>query len=232
MQIKQQGFSLLELMIAILILAIGLLGMAAMQSVALSSNQEAQIRVQALAIAEDLSSRMRANRKYVNLSMDKYPLMSADTEYNLYSTSNYNNAEQIPAFVLSATECDDPNTAVDETSFRERINCRATADITDIRRQMNPDTTTGRLLPAGSLLYVDCADKSNPTYAIANDADACSPGSVYTIYVIWPISNANVEAGQIQNANQLNARCRNKLAAESNPIAQANAGCVIMDIVP
>jgi len=229
---KQQGFSLLELMIAILILAIGLLGMAAMQSVALSSNQEAQIRVQALAIAEDLASRMRANRAYVNITMTEYPLMTADTDYNLYSTADFNDAEDIPAAVTSATECADPEAATDETTFKARMNCRATADITDIRRQMNPDTSTARLLPADSLLYVVCEDKVNVDYNDLDDADACSPGSIYTIYVLWPLSPSNVEAGQVANANQLNARCAAKLVAESSPIATNNAGCVVMDIVP
>lgn len=56
------GFSLLEVLIALLVLAVGLLGIAALQGVALKTNQGAYLRSQATFLAYDMMDRMRANR--------------------------------------------------------------------------------------------------------------------------------------------------------------------------
>jgi len=58
---NQHGFTLLEVLIALLILSIGLLGLAALQTVGLRSNQMATMRTQATLIAYDITDRMRAN---------------------------------------------------------------------------------------------------------------------------------------------------------------------------
>ena len=248
---KQSGFSLLEVMIAVMVLAIGLLGMAAMQAVALSSNQEAQFRVQALAIAEDLSSRMRTNRAYVNASKNKYPLIPADhAEFNVYSDLvgwDYNASPADPVAPSTTLPCGDPLGAgvTSTTALAATLNCRAMADVQDIRRQLNPDDpgltapSTGRLLPAGSLMFVDCADKTNIDYTLVEDGDSCSPGSVYTIHVLWPVSAGRTDAGQTEdvagatvNRLNMNARCVTRLATHDASLSPRNYGCVIMDIVP
>ena len=58
---KQHGFTLLEVMIALLVLSIGLLGLAALQTTGLRSNQMATMRTLATQIAYDMTDRMRAN---------------------------------------------------------------------------------------------------------------------------------------------------------------------------
>lgn len=57
----QKGFSLVELLVAVVILAIGVLGTIAMQARALNDNLDAYMRTQANLLAYDLSDRMRAN---------------------------------------------------------------------------------------------------------------------------------------------------------------------------
>ncbi len=59
----QQGFTLLEVLITAVILAIGLLGLAALQTAALRSNDGAYMRSQATILAYDMLDRMRANRE-------------------------------------------------------------------------------------------------------------------------------------------------------------------------
>lgn len=59
---QHQGFSLLEVMIAILVLSIGLLGMAGLQLNAMKFNQTATVRSHATFLAYDIADRMRANR--------------------------------------------------------------------------------------------------------------------------------------------------------------------------
>lgn len=60
---QQAGFTLIEVLVAIVILAIGLLGQAALQSSGLRSSQESYLRTQATLLAADISDRMRANRQ-------------------------------------------------------------------------------------------------------------------------------------------------------------------------
>jgi type IV pilus assembly protein PilV len=57
----QRGFTLLEVLIALLILSIGLLGLAALQTIGLRSIQMSFMRTQAAQLAYDISDRMRAN---------------------------------------------------------------------------------------------------------------------------------------------------------------------------
>jgi type IV pilus assembly protein PilV len=58
---RQSGFSLIEILIAIVIASIGLLGLASMQATGLKNNQSAYQRSQATVLAYDYADRMRAN---------------------------------------------------------------------------------------------------------------------------------------------------------------------------
>lgn len=55
------GFSLVELMVAVLILAVGLIGLAGLQVAGLRSNQVAYYRSIATQLAYDMTDRMKAN---------------------------------------------------------------------------------------------------------------------------------------------------------------------------
>jgi len=58
---RQRGFTLIEVLVAGLILAIGLVGVAGLQAFSLKNNQSAFMRSQATALAYDLADRMRSN---------------------------------------------------------------------------------------------------------------------------------------------------------------------------
>ena len=58
---KNTGFTLIEVLIAMLVLAVGLLGLAGMQATSLKNNQSAYNRSRATQLAYDLADRMRAN---------------------------------------------------------------------------------------------------------------------------------------------------------------------------
>ncbi|NOT10417.1 MAG: type IV pilus modification protein PilV [Methylococcaceae bacterium] len=58
---KFTGFTLIEVLIAMLVLAVGLLGMAGLQATSLKNNQSAYNRSQATQLAYDLADRIRAN---------------------------------------------------------------------------------------------------------------------------------------------------------------------------
>lgn len=58
---SQQGFTLLEILVAIVVISLGLLGLAGLQVVSLNNNQTAQYRSIATQQAYDIADRMRAN---------------------------------------------------------------------------------------------------------------------------------------------------------------------------
>jgi type IV pilus assembly protein PilV len=58
----QAGFSLLEILVTLVILALGLLGTAGLQAQALRTNQGGQFRTQAVFLAADIAERMEANK--------------------------------------------------------------------------------------------------------------------------------------------------------------------------
>ncbi|WP_051786458.1 type IV pilus modification protein PilV [Endozoicomonas numazuensis] len=59
---QSNGFTLIEVLVAVLVLAIGLLGMASLQLISTQSSSSALTRSQATMLAYDLAERMRQNR--------------------------------------------------------------------------------------------------------------------------------------------------------------------------
>jgi type IV pilus assembly protein PilV len=55
------GFSMIELLVAVLVMGIGVLGIAALQMVSLQNNRAALVRADAVALAYDMMDRIRAN---------------------------------------------------------------------------------------------------------------------------------------------------------------------------
>jgi type IV pilus assembly protein PilV len=58
------GFTLLEVLVAVVVMSIGLLGLAGLQAVGLRQNHSANLRSQASVLANDIVDRMRANRRF------------------------------------------------------------------------------------------------------------------------------------------------------------------------
>ncbi|MEW5879563.1 MAG: type IV pilus modification protein PilV [Pseudomonadota bacterium] len=58
---QQRGLSLLEVLVAIVILSLGLLGMAGLQAASLRASQGSFYRAQAAQYVDDMAERMRAN---------------------------------------------------------------------------------------------------------------------------------------------------------------------------
>ncbi len=69
----QQGFSLLEVLISILVLSFGVLGMAGLQSTSLQVTREARLQASAVRLAEELAELMRSNKSLsTGLSSNPY----------------------------------------------------------------------------------------------------------------------------------------------------------------
>ena len=59
---RQRGFTMVEILVSMLIVAIGLLGLVALQATALQAQTESYSRAQALALLQDMVERINANR--------------------------------------------------------------------------------------------------------------------------------------------------------------------------
>lgn len=59
---RSRGFSLMEILVTVIVLSIGLLGLAGLQMTGMRNNHSAYLRSQATILANDVLDRMRANR--------------------------------------------------------------------------------------------------------------------------------------------------------------------------
>ena len=73
-----RGFTLLEVMIALLIFSLGLLGMAGLMVVSVKTNQSAYLRTQASFLAQSMADRMRANLGQIGAYAITYPGSTTD----------------------------------------------------------------------------------------------------------------------------------------------------------
>jgi type IV pilus assembly protein PilV len=88
---NQKGISLVEAMVALVVLAIGMLGIAALHVESVKANRTALLRTQAVNLANDLADRIRANRQAgvsYRLAIGALPAVG-----NCVVTNNCTNAE-------------------------------------------------------------------------------------------------------------------------------------------
>ena len=81
---KQQGVGLVEVLVALVILAIGILGFVALQMKALEATNEGSYRIQALNVARDLAEKIRVNRGV----LDVYKTQIQDPDSQTTSVRN------------------------------------------------------------------------------------------------------------------------------------------------
>lgn len=124
---RQRGAGMVEVLVAVLVLAIGMLGYAGLQTRAMRATGDAYLRAQAMGIAQDLAERMRLNR-------------AGATTYS--ASSNW------PLTALTETEATThPNTCLSADCTAVQM---ATYDIADIRYN------AAALLPDGRVSMGAC----------------------------------------------------------------------------
>jgi type IV pilus assembly protein PilV len=99
----QQGATLIEVLIAIVVLSIGLLGLAGLQVTSMQSNHSAYYRSQATLLAYDLADRMRTNRTAAQASayVFAYPTSSSSTNTVSGTTAQKDKAEWLNNLALT-----------------------------------------------------------------------------------------------------------------------------------
>ena len=101
-----RGFSLIELLVAVLVMGIGVLGVTALQMVSLQNNRDALQRANAVQLAYDMMDRIRANpagtpagADYSGLGVGDGPPAAADCIANVCSEA------QMVAFDQASWKC-------------------------------------------------------------------------------------------------------------------------------
>jgi type IV pilus assembly protein PilV len=103
---NQGGFSLVELLVAVLIMSVGVLGVTGLQMVSLQNNRDALLRTEALHLAYNMMDRIRVNPgvgvagiAYDGIAFDDLPNAPSDCVAN-----NCSNAQMV-AFDLALWKC-------------------------------------------------------------------------------------------------------------------------------
>lgn len=123
---RQRGMSLVEVMVALLVLGIGVMGYAALQLRSVKMSEDTYSRSQAMAIAQDAIERVRAN-------IDGLPA---------YLATNWGGA-----LVAPATRCTDTETIPDTPCTAEQM---AANDVYELRTMANT------MLPTGTIAVSPC----------------------------------------------------------------------------
>ncbi len=94
---SQQGMTLVEAMIALLVISVGLLGIASLQLTAMNQNTSSLNHSQAVWYAYNMSDRIRANMN----EYDNYDGIDTDNDYDQDCASNRCSAAQMRVFDAS-----------------------------------------------------------------------------------------------------------------------------------
>ena len=105
---SQRGFSLIELLVAVLVMGVGVLGVTALQMVSLQNNRSALERGEAVHLAYDMMDRIRANPAgNYGIAFDDAPPAAPDCLANDCSADQMVNFDQASWKCLLGTFNDD-----------------------------------------------------------------------------------------------------------------------------
>ena len=163
------GFTILEVLIAMLVFAIGMLGLAGMQGTALKDNNDAYLRSKAVFFAYDLGDRIRANPNFWRLQITKNPTGAATANALLTTTKN-----TVEAFTNNYPSCntDDPPTVGAALVF-----CNATQLAQYDWYRIRQDLMAA--LPNGAI-------------ALVNLDDSDSSEKIISITISWNLTNTTI----------------------------------------
>ena len=153
---KQQGVGLVEVLVAALIIAVGLLGIASLQATSLQASIDAETRIKATNLASELTDRIRAN-----LALDNSYMIDQSGATSSLCAVAPTSCSDAPGTTTSGSAC---NTAQMTQDDLYAVICSASG--------------ISNRLPGGTL-QVTCADIDT------DDADSCTDGSIMEIKIAW-----------------------------------------------
>ncbi len=197
---KQAGVGMVEVLVTLVILSVGLLGVASLQFIGTLTNSDALHRSQAVMVAQQLSERLRANAALSAVGSG----LVVDNQYFDTNIYNFNNLSCTGSVSNFQCHC----LAHPPTIPNCRNNaCSAAQFAVFDAYEMSCSAAS---VSSALTLSLTCTDNN------VLDADTCSAGSRHRIFLKWPVENwQNIE-------RQLNADCN---VGESEP-----HDCVVVDV--
>lgn len=120
---QSRGFTLVEVLVAIMVLSFGMLGLVGMQAFALQSNREARLQAQAAMLARELAEMMRGNKEI------GVKTTTADNPY-LVSLSSGSMVPATPSYCLSVGNASTGCTSATDIANAEMTDWLARVDNT------------------------------------------------------------------------------------------------------
>jgi type IV pilus assembly protein PilV len=110
---RQEGFSLVEVLVSVVIMSVGILGIAGLQMLSLQQNRSSLFRADALLLGGDILDRMRANplEDYAGLDFTDAPVLPTDCVANTCT------AAQMRAYDIALWRCSINDLAADNTRY-------------------------------------------------------------------------------------------------------------------
>ena len=179
MKHKQRGLGIIEVLVAMVIISFGVLGMAGLQLSGMKQSSSGFNRTKALALTENMATRMRVNRSAVQAQL-----------YKDFDSSTVN-CEVRP----------DPYCQTYQGGIAQRCDIEQLADFDMFSvacgdfGKASANAGVSGLLPGGSTLQVSCDDAT------------CVSDSSYTIVVSWP-EGKNSSSDEDPEMRQVQMRLR------------------------
>ncbi len=178
-KVQVQGFSLVEVLVAMVIFAIGMLGIAGMQGIALKDNNDAYMRSLAVFFAYDMGDRIRANPAYwdvaiLQLGGGAATLAADQATVEAFGAYPFCNADDPPAAAAGAA----PDPAVDCINSQQLAQYdwyRVREDILEV-------------LPNGDLTITKLAVGA---VVAAGEPAVAGSMAVIRVKVTWDLTSAN-----------------------------------------
>ena len=167
---RQRGVGMVEVLITLVILAIGLLGVASLQFIGSFANKEALARTQAVMVTQQMTERLRAGT-VASLVTDGFVVNNNyfdDLNYNFGNLSCNSSAPPYECHCLTVPAAI-PNCQVNDCDASDLALFDAYQMSCSMVRE-NPNAT----------ISVSCVDMDT------TDTDACTAGSIHKIMVKWP----------------------------------------------
>lgn len=174
------GFSMIEVLISILVLALGVIGAAGMQLSALRTTHQSSLQTTALQLAADMADRMRANDSQMRQPDKDNPFLAVNYR------SATDDAPEEPSKLCYADACDsDELASFDIYEWEKRIKAELPSGRVRICRDASPWDETKKALSwscsgdaSASLVIKLGWQGKNPDGSLIKDADKDFPPAV------------------------------------------------------
>ncbi|MFW2077682.1 type IV pilus modification protein PilV [Acinetobacter sp. ULE_I010] len=190
---KQKGTGMIEILVALVLLAIGVLGFTALQLRAVEATSEAFNRIQAMVVARDFAERIRINPYALSVLKKDNTAISTDTDQSAYIEAVADNKDAVSVYVwdkcYETKTCTSAEMAVEDVlqvTYKAAqngmkmnlINCQSSITNSSNDAAGNVTQTTSALAIANSRKCIYVAwDKTLPVDG--SGADDCTQYGIY-----------------------------------------------------